>query len=98
MLTSLVDFNHLAFFFVVGTSLVVQDSIEVQSDTDFIGFRHQFVQIVSGTPFGGFSSFLVEFSHIIQIVDIVSIGLFTAGAFAPRWEPHVVDADVFQVL
>lgn len=71
-------------------------SIPVDSHSDLICLVRQLKQLVLGSPFCALGSLLVELAQVVKVVDIVAIARWRGG-FASRRNPHVIDADGFEL-
>jgi hypothetical protein len=58
-----VDFNDVAFFLLVGGGFVVEDGVPVGEE------------FVFGAPFCCYTALLIEFTEVVEIVDVVAVAL-----------------------
>ena len=68
-----VHFNHTALLGVVGSSLVVQDSIPEQTDPVLLCNLAELEQLFFRTPLGAPSTLLVELAKVVEVVDVVAV-------------------------
>lgn len=75
MYTIRVDLNHFDLLFLVGSGLVVQHSIPVETDSKLFTLLGQSKQLLLGTPLGSRRSLLIKFAQVVEIVDVVAVTL-----------------------
>lgn len=63
---------------------MVQHRVKVDPDPDLVGLVAQIDQLFLRAPFGPNASFLVEFTKIVQVIDIVAIPGRAAGLAGGR--------------
>ena len=70
--------------------------IKINAHLDLPRLVTQLEQLVLGPPLGRLGALLVKLANVVEIVDVVAIGLFARTAFAGGRDPDAVDADCFE--
>jgi len=76
---------------------MIQHRIPINSHTKLLRFLCQRDQLIFRTPFRPHAPFLVEFTEIPEIVDVVAVSLRAGAGFAGWRDPDVGDADAFEL-
>jgi hypothetical protein len=61
---------------------MVQDGVPVDTDAILVGRLAERLELLLGAPFGADRSLLVEFTEVIEIIDVVPVAILTRGLAA----------------
>jgi hypothetical protein len=65
----------VAFLFLIGGGFVVEDCIPVEANAVFFCQGGEGEEFFLGAPFGCYTTLLIEFAEVVEIVDVVAVAL-----------------------